>query len=334
MKILLTGSSGFIGSRLVKSLRESHEVFGVDIKRAETTSYQIDLTLDNSRKYLSNMIKEKEISFVIHLAALIDVAEGELYPLRYWNTNVKGTYNVISAMKDSGISKIIFFSSAAVYKGINSTDQYLTENSPLDPISVYGRSKLEAESLLLESSLDFVILRLPNVAGGKELYIRHLIPLVFEKLSRNESPLIFGNTHPTFDGTCIRDYLHVDDVVQLIHIFLKGWNSKKHQIYNTGASMSYSVKQVMDKMREFWRRKTGVVISPTIVKARKGDPPILTLSSNRLFNDLGWSNNKTLEDIISQTYFEMFLENNVKEDEPPLQWTTWRLKKTKTELTT
>jgi len=269
--ILITGICGFIGSHMARQLtRLGYNVYGVDrIYRheqiCEDIFYGLDLTADNAVVELTDLLNKYKINIVIHLAALIQVGEGEQKPDLYYLNNVDGTKNVLEAMRIAGVKQLIFSSTAAVYKPVDMTDddgdelksdpisisprhtdhnkyrdlmmppvsilkRTLKETDPVDPISVYGKTKLRCEQIIKNYcdnySFQAVIFRFFNVAGGKEIYKKpiHLIPILVQKIFMKETFTIFGKNYPTRDGTCYRDYLHVDDLIEAAVSAIKRWD--------------------------------------------------------------------------------------------------------------
>lgn len=295
LRILVTGSSGFIGSRLVKRLRQDHiPVIGVDIKKAPTTDFILDLSDTSKSDFLGSLMKDQDITHVIHLAALIRVDEGEKEPLEYWNANVKGTYTVLKAMNMiEHQPKLIFASSAAVYS--SEKDNFkLDTSSPLGPSTVYGRSKLEAEKLIRGwDRLDYLILRLFNVAGGKEDPPYHLIPKTFERLYKGEPPVIYG------DGSAVRSFVHVQDVIKVI---LTAIRKDTRKIYNVAHGTWFSVWDVVHAVRKVWQEKTPFIASlPQKLSPRPNDPLILVSSPYTKF-----ACEIPLNRMIEDTFREMF----------------------------
>ena len=306
LNVLVTGSSGFIGSRLVKALQECHiSVLGVDIREAPTTDVQLDLSNSECCLTLSKLMETKQITHVIHLAALIRVGEGEKQPIRYWNVNFKGTYNVLHSMEKAKVKKLIFTSSAAVYDTKGSQKiRPLNEDAPVDPISVYGRTKLHAEKLIRGwKGIDSIILRLSNVAGGKEEDPCHLIPLMLESCMQGKSPKIFGDDYWTFDGTCWRTFVHVKDVINYIILLIRLIDHRS-RIYNVGRTIAI-VSMVYSCIREFLEGENINCPEVKVVARRQGDPPAISLDDTRLRNDLQIDDRLGFREMIEDTFYEM-----------------------------
>jgi len=301
MNVLITGSGGFIGSRLVESLREADiYVLGVDLRKTPTTDVQMDLSDFRCREKLTKLMRDHKITKVVHLAALIRVGEGEDQPLRYWNVNFKGTYNVLFSMEQAQVKRLIFASSVAVYEPAPS---YLKETSFLGPISVYGRTKLHAENLIKSwEGIDYVILRLSNVAGGKEENPCHVIPLMIKSCLNGESPLIFGNDYNTSDGTCFRTFVHVDDVLYYIFYIL---HVKDIQgIYNVGRIFT-SVHMIYTKIRSILEKKGISCQEVKFVEKRRGDPNAIMVCDTKLQDEIPYEQLNGIYEMIEDTFNEM-----------------------------
>ena len=301
MKVLVTGGAGYIGSHIVKALGEK----GYDIVVYDNLSYGHDWALlygkliqgelaDKER--LSSVFKEERFDAVIHMAALILVDESVRDPLKYYRNNLVNALNLIETCTAFDVTRFIFSSTAAVY-GI--PDQVpVTEQAPLVPINPYGASKMMVERVLNDSSISHnfrhVSLRYFNVAGADPLArigqarkdATHLITVSLRTaLGVRDCLDIFGTDYPTQDGTCIRDYIHVDDL-SAAHILALEYlmSGGKSSIYNCGYGHGYSVKDVVEKVKEV----TGIDFPTRNTTRRPGDPPILVADATRLKNELGW----------------------------------------------
>ena len=261
----VTGSSGFVGSRLIKQLLSvGNKVWGLDILPSpldadiKYNNYHhsvTDLTSPEAEKEIAKLLRDNKIQMVIHLASLIKVGEGEKQPDRYKDVNIKGTEIVLKAMRTAGLKKIIFASSAAVYQSpsvstnqenrLISTEEMLEyslkETDPLGPVSVYGRTKLVAEELIQQyiksNKFEGIAFRFFNVSGGKEIHQPsvHLIPIIIDKLIQGEPVKIFGKNYSTSDGTCYRDYFHVNDLNKAILRAIQKWG----QIFNPSENVRH-----------------------------------------------------------------------------------------------
>jgi len=310
VRVLVCGGAGYIGSNMTAMLTaEGHEPFVFDnlskghrqaVKSAlsavalakadeliegDLADYQ--LLVDTLRKY--------KIEAVMHFAALIEVAESVQAPLKYYQNNVSNTQNLLSAMQQMSVEKFVFSSSAAVY-GIPAQVP-ITEDAPKEPINPYGETKLAVERMCHYQSrtgkLRYAALRYFNAAGAgcngtlgeDHCPESHLIPRVIYAAMRKLPQIdIYGTDYPTPDGTCIRDYIHVDDLCRAHLLALSKLDKEAEMIYNLGNGKGYSVRQVIDTVRKVSGRDFKVAESDR----RPGDPPVLTSDATKAKTELGW----------------------------------------------
>jgi UDP-glucose 4-epimerase len=307
-KILVTGGAGYIGSTAASMLADlEHEVVVFDDL---STGHQ--KSVDPRATFIQGSLLDQDalrqalvgVSAVVHFAGKSLVGESVQKPDLYHHVNVDGTRNLIDAMKLYAIDRIVFSSSAATY---GSTDiSPITEDIEGVPTNPYGQSKLDIDRLISASNLSAISLRYFNVAGAHrspsgwlaELHDpeTHLIPNVIK--STAEKPLnIFGTHWDTPDGTCIRDYVHV---VDLIDAHIKALNNLlhgQHQIINLGSGTGYSVKEVVQSAERVLGRVVPVIESDR----RAGDPARLVASIERAKKVLGWQPTKSLDQMISDS---------------------------------
>lgn len=243
----------------------------------------------------------------MHFAAFIEAGESMKDPGRFFQNNFVNSLNLIEAATSLGIKKFVFSSTAAVYV---SSDQPLTEDSPLGPTNVYGQTKLMTEQTLewyrQIHGLHFAALRYFNACGAlpgrgeAHQPESHLIPLVLRvALGQSESASIFGTDYPTPDGTCIRDYIHIADLVSAHLLVLNALDKNDKLIYNVGSGSGYSVREVIETAFKV----TGHRI-PVIESARRaGDPARLVAASEKIRRELGWKpRHDNLNDIITSAW--------------------------------
>jgi UDP-glucose 4-epimerase len=301
MKVLVTGGAGYIGSHIVKALGEK----GHDVVIYDNLSYGHDWALlygklikgDLANKeHLASVFEEERLDAVIHMAALIVVDESVREPLKYYRNNFVNTLNLIETCAAYNVKRFIFSSTAAVY-GIPEKVP-VTEQAPLSPINPYGLSKVMVERVLYDTAVshnfNYVALRYFNVAGADPLVrigqarkdATHLITLSLRTaLGIRDCLNIFGTDYPTPDGTCIRDYIHVDDLSDAHLLALDYLMSEgKSRIYNCGYGHGYSVKDVVDIVKQV----TGIDFPTRNTERRLGDPPILVADAARLQSELCW----------------------------------------------
>ncbi|MDT2011835.1 UDP-glucose 4-epimerase GalE [Carnobacterium divergens] len=315
MTILVLGGAGYIGSHGVDQLIEKgYQVVVVDNLQTghkeaihkEARFYQGDI---RDKAFLQDIFKKEDIDGVLHFAANSLVGESMEQPLTYFNNNVYGTQVVLEVMEEFDVKKIVFSSSAATYG--EAKVMPIAESAPTNPTNPYGETKLMMEKMLKwcdeAYQMNYVALRYFNVAGAKingqigedHTPETHLIPLVLQTALGQRAELsIFGNDYDTPDGTCIRDYVHVQDLIAA-HIlaleYLEAGNSSN--IFNLGSSTGFSVQEIVEAARKI----TGKEI-PTKVEARRaGDPSTLVAASQKAQDTLGWKPEYTTMDRIIES---------------------------------
>lgn len=317
MTILVLGGAGYIGSHGVDQLIEKgYQVVVVDNLQTghkeaihkDARFYQGDI---RDKAFLQGIFKKEKIDGVLHFAANSLVGESMEQPLMYFNNNVYGTQVVLEVMEEFDVKKIVFSSSAATYG--EAKVMPIAESAPTNPTNPYGETKLMMEKMLKwcdeAYQMNYVALRYFNVAGAKingqigedHTPETHLIPLVLQTALGQRAQLsIFGNDYDTPDGTCIRDYVHVQDLIAA-HIlaleYLEAGNSSN--IFNLGSSTGFSVQEIVEAARKI----TGKEI-PTKVEARRaGDPSTLVAASQKAQEMLGWKPEyTTMETIIASAW--------------------------------
>jgi len=302
MKILVTGGAGYIGSHVVKALHEQgHEVTVYDNlstghRDAVIAGKLIVGDLADTR-LLHEVIAQYNPDAVMHFAAFIEVGESVRQPLKYYLNNTANAANLLNVLTAHRVTMFIFSSTAAVYGSPRSNP--IPEHEPLAPINPYGRSKVFVEHILsdLETSsrLRSVSLRYFNAAGAdptgkigeRHDPETHLIPLVLQAAKGQRKNIgIFGTDYDTPDGTCIRDYIHVDDladahVLALNHLA----NGGTSEIFNCGYGHGFSVREVVSMARKV----TGIDLPVVEAGRRPGDPPILVADSAKIRKQLQWA---------------------------------------------
>jgi len=303
--ILVTGGAGYIGSVAVKELVKNHEVIVVDnlskgkkeLVDKKAIFYEADL-IDNEK--LHEIFKKHKINSVVHFAAYKSVEESMLNPSKY-SDNIIGTINLLNCMVKFNVPKLIFSSSAAVY-GMPEK-RTIDEETELKPINYYGYTKKISEEIIEYfhkiHNIQYISLRYFNVAGDVLNYVdpeaNNIFPIIMEVINRKRDKLtIFGDDYDTPDGTCVRDYIHVSDLVEA-HI--KALNSYYNGVINLGSGKGYSVKELVSA----FIRLTGN-FAHELGKRRSGDPAFLVASNQKAKKILGWSPKKTLNDMILSTY--------------------------------
>lgn len=299
MRVVVTGGAGYIGSHAVVALLDAgHEVAVVDdlsAGHAAAVDPRATLRIHDVRDRDALYASVSEAEAVLHFAALSDVAESVRDPERYLRHNLESTRAVLDVVRRAGVGRLVFSSSAAVY-GAGAT-RPICEDDLCAPINPYGESKLACEALIAgacsdEPGLSAVALRYFNVAGASACGAlgedhrpeTHLVPLLLRAAqSTTRRAEVFGDDYPTPDGSCVRDYLHVSDLVAAHQRALSAMRPG-FEVYNVGSGRGWSVFEVMASVK----RVTGVELEVTIGPRRPGDPPYLVTDSRRIGQDLGW----------------------------------------------
>ncbi|MGE5680039.1 MAG: UDP-glucose 4-epimerase GalE [Bacillota bacterium] len=315
MNVLVTGGAGYIGSHTVRMLQDKgHNVIIFDnLCRGhiesipEGTEFEkVDL-LDHEE--LNNALGRHKIDSVIHFAAFAYVGESVENPGMYYTNNVSGSINLIKAISSRGIKKIVFSSTCSLYG--NPEVVPISEKESLKPINPYAKTKYMVEQVLsdfeISSNLKYVALRYFNAAGAdltgqtgeSHQPETHLIPIVLEAaIGKREKVIVFGDDYPTEDGTCVRDYIHVNDLADAHLRALEYLASGNSAVINLGTGNGYSVKEIIDKAEEI----TGRKIKREISVRRAGDPAVLIADNKKAKEVLGWEPKYGLDEIISSAW--------------------------------
>jgi len=309
MKVLVTGGAGYIGAHVSELLQEN----GYSVRIFDDFSNGLERRVKNFKDIFRGNITDREavlksmegVDAVIHLAAKKAVGESASNPLKYYTNNVGGTMNVLAAMSLKKANKIVFSSSAAVYS--TSEKDAIEESDPTDPLSPYGATKLLSEQLISKvgqaEGFSTISLRYFNVVGSKKVEFGdnsrdNLVPKVFAAFKKRKSPEIYGADYPTKDGTCIRDYIHVQDLAEAHLVALKQLDTKVDGVYNVGSGTGYSVKEIFDQLEE----SMAVKLNPVTSARRPGDSPKLIASIKKIEKDLGWRPKATLKEMIDSAW--------------------------------
>jgi UDP-glucose 4-epimerase len=315
MRILVCGGAGYIGSNMTAmllaaglepivfdNLSKGHKTAVKDAEFIKGDLADYELILKTLKKY--------EIKAVMHFASLIEVGESVQVPLKYYFNNVSNTQTLLAAMESVYVKKFIFSSSAAVY-GVPKKVP-ITEDLSKEPINPYGETKWAIERMCHYQSqtgkLRYAALRYFNAAGagnnaalGEDHHPEsHLIPLVIQAAmgKRNEIQ-IYGTDYPTPDGTCVRDYIHIEDLCRAHLLVLDKLDQNDELIYNLGNGKGYSVREVIDTVKKVSGKDFKVVETAR----RPGDPPVLTSDATRATKELGWQPKfPDLEQIVSTAW--------------------------------
>jgi len=314
--VLVVGGAGYIGSHMVKFLLDGGS--GV-VTLDDLSKGHRDLVCGgkfykgsmDDQALLDKIFSENMINAVMHFAAYSLVGESVIDPLKYYKNNFYGTLELIRGMIRNGVKNFIFSSTAAVYG--EPVETPITEEHPPSPTNPYGATKIAVERMLRDCDtaygFKYMSLRYFNAAGADESGKigerhepeSHLIPLILKAaLGERENISIFGTDYPTPDGTCIRDYIHVNDLARAHSLALEAlFAGQPSAVYNLGNSKGYSVREVIDVAGKI----TGLPISVVESERRPGDPAVLIAGSDKIKQDLGWKpQREDLETIISTAW--------------------------------
>lgn len=313
MNIFVTGGAGYIGSATAEALIQAgHQVTVYDSlvtghrEAVPAGAKFIHASLDDSHA-LAEALTSTRFDAVMHFAAFIEAGESMKDPGRFFRNNFTNSLALMESAVKTGVKRFVFSSTAAVYQ---SSEEPLTEESPLGPTNVYGHTKLMTEQALewyrSIYGLHYAALRYFNACGAMpgrgEAHQpeSHLIPRVLQiALGQAESATIFGTDYPTPDGTCIRDYIHIADLVSAHILALDSLEKRDRMIYNVGSGNGFSVKEVIESAR----RVTGHPIPAVEMPRREGDSARLVASPEKIKKELGWEpKNTNMQDILSSAW--------------------------------
>ena len=299
MNVFVTGGAGYIGSHVVRLLAEA----GHRVRVYDNLSEGHRAAVPAGALFEGDLMDEARLAeglaggfdCVMHFAAHCYVGESMENPEKYYRNNVIGSLRLAAAMRQAGVGRIVFSSSAATYG--NPVRTPIPEDHPQNPINAYGQTKLDFEHVLKYYAgaygLGFAALRYFNAAGAApDARIgedhdpeTHLVPIVLQvALGQRKNVAIFGTDYPTPDGTCVRDYIHVYDLAQAHILAMEAIEPGKGLAFNLGNGSGYSVREVIETARRVTGRAIPAVESPR----RPGDPPELVASSAKIIRDLGW----------------------------------------------
>ncbi len=307
--ILVVGGAGYIGSAAVDSLiNNGHKVIVFDDfstgqkDKISNDAEVLEGSLTNL-DVLDKVFQEYQFDAVMHFAAKKAVGESEINPSLYFKTNVIGSFNLLLMMEKYEVPQIIFSSTAAVYSP-SLTNDSISERHPIAPISVYGTTKMIVENMIEAYARtgkieQFSILRYFNVAGDvglnyQEKNPQNVFPIIASKLNNNEPFEIFGTDYDTKDGACVRDYIHLLD---LIDGHVKALETEKSGVFNLGTSNGFSVRELVNAFEQVSGKLIKVVESPR----RPGDPAVVVADSALAKQELGWEAKYTLKNMVEDT---------------------------------
>ncbi|WP_020576886.1 UDP-glucose 4-epimerase GalE [Actinopolymorpha alba] len=303
MTWLVTGGAGFIGAHVVHALHEAGEQIvvlddfstGVPARLSDLDDVPVIRGAVQSTSLVAKLLREYEISGVVHVAAKKQPGESVENPLLYYRENLGGLESLLRAMTEAGTDALVFSSSASTYG--NQDSDVLTEDAVCRPESPYGETKLAGEWLIADvaraTGLRYVNLRYFNAAGAGRPELAdtgafNLIPMVFERLTAGKPPLIFGDDYPTPDGTTIRDYIHVADIASA-HVAAARHLAKGEEVrhvLNVGTGRGSSTREIVDTILEVSGYSD---LTPEVLGRRAGDPAVSIASADRIRQLFGWS---------------------------------------------
>jgi UDP-glucose 4-epimerase len=300
MRILVTGGAGYIGSVVADRLLQiGHSVTVLDNlskgkKQAVPAAAEFVLADTGDAQILDSIFHAGHFDAVMHFAAFIEAGESVVRPEIYFENNSAKALTLLSAVIQHKVPRFVFSSTAAVYGEPRHIP--ITEDDPLEPANPYGESKLMVERMLgwfhKSHGLRYASLRYFNAAGGtrdrgeQHQPETHLIPLVLQVASgQREAISIYGTDYPTPDGTCIRDYIHIEDLATAHLLALDGLAEHEQLICNLGSGSGFSVRQIID----IARKVTGENIAAIEAPRRPGDPAVLVASSEKIKRVMGWN---------------------------------------------
>jgi len=320
--ILITGGLGYIGSHLVDRLNKSSNDIKIIIVDNLANSYQNDRkgfifeNIDiNNLERLDNVFNKYRIDFVFHLAALVDARESQLRPFEYFNTNVGGTINVLKCIQKYNLKRFLFTSSCSIF---GNTSGSVTEETIPNPISIYGKTKLICENIIQEFSYEYqiesIVLRLFNVAGAhsgghigeNSKRKTRIITSVCNSVLQNKAFSIFGRNYKTKDGTCARDYVHVEDVAEICEKVMSTTRfNYKFNTFNVGSNNLVTNLDIVKEIENVTNQKINLIYE----ESDKADPSSVYSNIDKLIKYYDWKPSKSSLNNIIATSWRWFSKN-------------------------
>lgn len=315
MTVLVTGGAGYIGAHVVRLLAEARrDALVVDDfstgsrdRVAGTPVLEVDVSQPHAVDLLAEAMVSRGVTSVVHFAGRKQVAESVARPAWYYQQNITGLANVVAAMEQAHVDRLVFSSSAAVYG--NPAVEVVPESAPTSPVNPYGETKLVGEWLVRGAArawgLRAVSLRYFNVAGAGwpdlgDPVVANLVTMVLDRLVRGERPQVFGSDYPTPDGTCVRDFVHVMDLARahLVALDHLDRDDRPFDVFNVGTGQGHSVLDVVRQLGAV----TGLDSTPVVHERRPGDPACVVASVERIGAELGWRAEAGLPEILASAW--------------------------------
>ncbi|MDC0767125.1 UDP-glucose 4-epimerase GalE [Streptomyces sp. HD] len=318
MTWLITGGAGYIGAHVARAMTDAGERVLVldDLSAGHPARLPADVPLVEGSSLDGDLLKrvlaEHAVSGVVHLAARKQVGESVAQPTRYYQENVGGLATLLEAVAEAGVGRFVFSSSAAVYG--NPDVDLITEDTACAPVNPYGETKLAGEWLVRAAGrahgISTVCLRYFNVAGAAapelaDTGVFNIVPMVFDRLTRDEAPRIFGDDHPTADGTCVRDYIHVADLAEAHLAAARRLTAADAQgdpsgdlTVNIGRGEGVSVRELITVIGEITGDRRPAVVEPR----RPGDAPRAVASAVLAAEELGWTARRGVPEMVESAW--------------------------------
>ncbi|THC51480.1 UDP-glucose 4-epimerase GalE [Streptomyces sp. A1499] len=314
MTWLITGGAGYIGAHVARVMADAGEDVVVldDVSSGVPGRLPADIPLIKGSSLdgglLRRIVAEHGVTGVVHLAARKQVGESVEQPLRYYRENLGGLTTLLEAVAEAGVKRFVFSSSAAVY-GNPPDGDLVGEDTPCAPVSPYGETKLAGEWLVRAAGrahgIATVCLRYFNVAGAAapelaDTGVYNVVPMVFDRLTRDEAPRIFGDTHPTPDGTCVRDYIHVSDLADahLAAARRLARGAEGDLTVNIGRGEGVSVRELIDLIGEVTGDDRPALVEP----ARAGDAPRAVADARLAARELDWRAGRSVREMVESAW--------------------------------
>ena len=313
MSVLVTGGAGYIGAHVVRLLsRAGRDVVVVDDLSTGSASrldgvplVRADIAAPGAAASLAEVLKDHGVTEVVHFAARKSVPESVQRPTWYAAQNLGGLVHLLDAMRDVGVDRIVFSSSAAVYG--SPRGPRVTEAGPTEPVSPYGWTKLAGEWLIRDAGtawgLRGAALRYFNVAGAGwpdlgDPAVANLVTMVLERLTSGRPPVVFGDDYATPDGTCVRDFVHVMDLAEAHVAALAGLDAHPWGVLNVGTGQGASVLEVVRGLMA----ASGLSFEPEVAPRRPGDPAVVVADPGAAAAQLGWRAQRTVGQILDDAW--------------------------------